>query len=726
MNSELNSEQLRAVQKIDGPLLILAGAGSGKTRVITHRIVNIINSGVQDYNILALTFTNKAAKEMRERVDKLLDSDNRVWISTFHSLCVRILRLHIDVIGYNKNFTIYDSSDSKSLIKESMKILNISEKDYRASSVASKISNFKNELYTPLDALKEAESLRDENIAKIYKMYQHVLKQNNALDFDDIILKTLEIFKVDSSVLKKYRNRFKYIMVDEYQDTNMAQYNLINLLSKEHKNLCVVGDDDQSIYGWRGADINNILDFEKDFEDTTVIRLEQNYRSKKNILESANCVIQNNITRKHKILWTKNKSEDKVYSFSATDDREEAIFLCEKIKNSKEDYKDIGILYRKNNLSRVIEEKLVQYNIPYKIFGGIRFYDRKEIKDIMAYLLCIYNSNDSVSLKRIINVPKRGIGLSTVDKISEFSVLNEVSFYSVLNNRRRYNIKSTKIDDFVDLINDLKKFEGSVSQLINYILEKTKYIEKLDGDDIENQTRHDNIKELINKAIIFEQVSEVKTLGAFLEEVALVSDIDNLEDDRGYVSLMTIHSAKGLEFKTVFIVGFEYGIFPSYRSLENITEYEEERRLCYVAITRAKENLYISHAKSRLENGKLIRNDKSVFLSEIPKELLENVTRYEKSDIFINKKSEINKANNSIDSKNLENTEKIIVKNKPKISAPKNIVLDFGIGDTVMQTKYGKGTVTNIAPAGADYEITIDFDGKSRKIMASFFNIKKV
>ena len=725
----LNPPQQEAVNHINGPLLLLSGAGSGKTKVITHRIAHIIEMGVPQYNILAITFTNKAAKEMKERLEKILNGENNVWISTFHSLRVRILRAHIEKLGYDKNFTIYDSSDSQRLLKDCIKELDLSEKMYSPRTVASSISKLKDDLITPEFYHTQAHEIREKTIAKIYTMYQKNLMQNNALDFDDIIVKTLELFRNNEDVLQIYQNRFKYIIVDEYQDTNVAQYTLINLLAKQHQNLCVVGDDDQSIYGWRGANIRNILDFEKDFAGTKVIKLEQNYRSTENILEAANCVIQNNFQRKEKSLWTDKGKGNKVKYVSVGNDIEEASFVAKEIKENHPNYNEIAILYRKNALSRGIEDAFVKANIPYKIFGGIRFYDRKEIKDLMSYLIALHNTRDSIALKRIINVPKRGIGNVTIEKLSSYASENDMTFYDALKDVGNTGIKTKKIDDFVNLIEDLRNFTGSVSELIKQVLEVTKYEDDIDGDPIEQATRLENIGELISKAVEFENNfkgrEEEATLSAFLEEVALVADIDSHDENAGYVSLMTVHSSKGLEFGTVFVIGFEEGIFPSLREHVDPKELEEERRLCYVAITRAIDTLYMTSANQRLTNGRILYNSPSRFLKEIPRELMESNAPKQKTTTTTSEKRGISQyAEIKIFNDHL-NKESIGKSYKTPMPAPKDVVLDFVVGDTVNQEKYGQGIVKEITPAGKDFEVAIDFDGRVRKFMANFSKITK-
>ena len=755
----LNAPQRQAVLQTDGPVLLLSGAGSGKTKVITHRIAYLMAQGVRDYNILAITFTNKAAREMKERLHHIV-GDNGAWLSTFHSLCVRILRIHIDVLGYDKSFTIYDASDSQRLIRDCIKELNLSDKLYPAKTLQSVISNLKDDLYTAESYAKAAEhaDIKTKNNAQIFSLYQKKLRQNNAVDFDDIIVLAIQVLEADGDILERYHDRFQYIMVDEYQDTNTAQYHLVNLLAKGTGNLCVVGDDDQSIYGWRGANIQNILDFEKDFPATQVIKLEQNYRSLGNILEAANCVIQNNFKRKSKSLWTAKDPGDKIQYIQNTDDRDEAKFVANTIlQQHKGNYGDVAILYRKNALSRLLEEQFVRYNIPYRVFGGVRFYDRKEIKDIMSYLQCAYNPRDSVAMKRIINTPKRGIGPATIDKVDAFAEASGLSFYEALKNADEIGIKTAKLSKFIELMEILRLWANNldaqadgdtvaenrtVANLINYIIEATRYKENLEEDPIERQNRIENLNELVSKAVDFETTSanlgEPPTLARFLEEVSLVADIDNLAADADYVSLMTVHSSKGLEFETVFVVGFEETIFPSVRDFSSDKELEEERRLAYVAITRAERQLYLTSANSRLTNGRINYSSPSRFLKEIPAEL---ITRSDKKKVGLTMDEETT----SYGTPTKEQQDKRAISRfadvhkfnatqqkpvgqlyKTNIPAPKDVTLDFAVGDQVNQPKYGVGTVTAINPAGADYEIKIEFNGKVKTFMANFAKITKV
>lgn len=725
---DLNSVQKKAVLYNDGPLLLLAGAGSGKTRVLTHKIAYLIEQGVNPYNILAITFTNKAAKEMKERVEEEVGYSN-IWISTFHSTCVRILRREIDRIGYESSFSIYDSDDSLRLMKDCMRELDISEKQFPPKSVQATIGKQKDELIEPLEyeILSKGE-YRDEIVAKVYKMYQERLEQSNALDFDDLINKTVKLFRNHKDVLEKYQNRFLHIMVDEYQDTNTAQYEFVKLLASKNKNICVVGDDDQSIYGWRGANINNILNFEKDYKNAKMIKLEQNYRSTKNILNAANAVIGNNYGRKDKELWTDNIEGESINYFKANNDIEEGKFVADTIEEyvgNGGKYKDIGVLYRQNSLSRVIEDNLVRSNLPYRIYGGVRFYDRKEIKDILAYLKAIYNNKDEISYKRIINTPRRGIGDVTIERITDFAREYNISFAEAINNQsciESLGGTGNRVEQFSILIHDFNVFseENNIVDIIEYVLEETGYLQDLIKENtIESRGRVENIGELLNKAIEFEGASEDKSLGAFLEEVALVADIDSHEDSVNTVSLMTLHSAKGLEFPLVFIIGFEENIFPSYMAIASPdrSDIEEERRLCYVGITRAEKDLYITSSNQRMQYGQIVYNAPSRFLDEIPEGLINKDYQdlEEKETNYMSPRMNISRP---LASRNFK---------RPAMPTPKNVELDFTIGDTVKQLRYGEGVVLDIVPAGADYEVTVEFpeDG-TKKFMAHLSRLKKV
>ena len=615
-----------------GPLLVVAGAGSGKTRVLTNRIAYLIEEkNVFPSSILAYTFTNKASNEMKERIEKLIGGESRgIWMGTFHSICVRILRGDCSKIGYKRDFVIYDTSDQKTLVKECMKELNIDEKKIPVNSVIYKISSAKNDFIYPEEFMNQnIGTYPDEIIGKVYELYQKKIKKNNAMDFDDLILNTIKLFKENEDVLDYYRFKFKYIHVDEYQDTNKAQYTLIKLLSSGYNNICVVGDDDQSIYGWRGADVRNIYEFEDDYEDAKVIKLEQNYRSSKKILSAANSVISINKYRKNKSLWTENEEGENIRYYKASDEYDEGRFVVSEIlkgiRNEGKAYSDYAVLYRTNAQSRVFEEIMIRNSINYKIVGGQKFYDRKEIKDILSYLKLIQNQNDDIGFLRVVNSPKRGIGAKTIEKIRDFSLKNDISFFEsarMMSDKGEFSRKANEgLKSFVKLIDSIseKLSDLKATNVIENLIEKSGYIENLRLEDtIESQSRIENIKELQSGIIDFEKNSEEPTLENYLAEISLRSDIDSLEDEGNQVLLMTIHSAKGLEFKVVFLVGFEDGIFPSSRCIEDDYELEEERRLCYVAITRAEELLYISHASMRNHFGKTSVNPPSRFLEDIP------------------------------------------------------------------------------------------------------------
>ncbi|WP_031313961.1 DNA helicase PcrA [Caldanaerobacter subterraneus] len=628
--ANLNEQQKEAVTTTEGPLLILAGAGSGKTRVLTHRIAYLIKEKkVSPSNILAITFTNKAAEEMKTRVENLLGYVGDLWVSTFHSACVRILRRDIDKLGYDRNFVIFDTTDQKALVQECLKELDLSEKQYPIKMVLNAISSAKDKMVYPDDYIDFfGDTYRNRKIKEIYKLYQHKLKKINALDFDDIIIKTIELFKENPEILEFYQRRFRYIMVDEYQDTNTPQYYFVNLLAQRHRNLCVVGDDDQSIYGWRGADVRNILNFEKDYPEAKVIKLEQNYRSTKIILEAANHVIDNNVYRKKKSLWTQNKEGEKIVLCELENEREEAEFVIQEIIKLKErenrSFKDFAILYRTNAQSRPFEEALMKVKVPYKVVGALRFYDRKEIKDILAYLRLIVNPYDDISFKRIVNVPRRGIGPATIEALEKVAREKDTSLFFAIEDLKNARNKGSLLQ-FKQFILDLidKKDAMSVSDLIKYILEQTGYIEELKREESEEaEGRIENLNEFLNAAYEFEESSEDKSLEAFLAGITLVSDIDMAGDIGESVVLMTLHSAKGLEFPVVFMVGMEEGLFPSYSSFEDDHELEEERRLCYVGITRSKERLYLTYARQRNLYGRSQYNSYSRFISEIPERLI--------------------------------------------------------------------------------------------------------
>ncbi len=737
----LNGKQREAVCHTEGPLLILAGAGSGKTRVLTHRIAYLMDEkGVNPWNILAITFTNKAAGEMRDRVDKLIGfGAESVWVSTFHSACVRILRRYIDRLGYDSNFTIYDTDDQKTIMKEICKRLNIDTKVYKERSLLAQISHAKDELITPDEMeLNAGGDYNQKKVAGVYREYQAVLRKNNALDFDDLIVKTVELFQNCGEVLEAYQERFRYIMVDEYQDTNTAQFKLISLLASKYENLCVVGDDDQSIYKFRGANIGNILGFERVFPSAKVIRLEQNYRSTKNILNAANEVIANNTERKSKTLWTENEEGEKIHFRQFLNGFEEAEYVVGEISSGKRegrfDYKDCAILYRTNAQSRLFEEKCLMANIPYKIVGGVNFYARKEIKDLLSYLKTIDNGKDDLSVKRIINVPKRGIGQASINKVQDYADQMDITFYEAL--RVAEEVPSlgrafSKIDGFVTFIQSLKsKAETyTVRELLEEVIDLTGYVDELRAEDTEeSRSRIENIEELISKTASYEEamqkLNRPATLSGFLEEIALIADIDSVDPGQDYVLLMTLHSAKGLEFPRVFLAGMEDGMFPSYMSIcsGDLSDLEEERRLCYVGITRAMEDLTLTSAQQRVIRGDVQYNKVSRFVREIPRELVELghtiETRKPKLEEVIPAKSSYAQMKMAFQAKAFQ----------PKnFTVKKAESLDYEVGDTVRHVKFGVGIVKNIAEGGRDYEVTVDFDKAGvKKMFAGFAKLKKI
>lgn len=730
----LNDMQQQAVFRTEGPLLILAGAGSGKTRVLTHRIAYLIEEkGINPWNIMAITFTNKAAGEMKERVNNIVGfGSDQIWVSTFHSTCVRILRRYIDRLGYSNNFTIYDTDDQKSVMKDVCKKLNIDTKIYKERNILSQISKAKDEFISPEQfAMMNQNDFSKKRIIEAYKSYQEQLKNNNALDFDDLIVKTVELFQNNPDILEHYQERFKYIMVDEYQDTNTVQFKFISLLAKKYRNLCVVGDDDQSIYKFRGANIKNILNFEEVFADTFVIKLEQNYRSTQNILNAANEVIKNNTERKDKKLWTDHKEGDKIYFRYLDTALDEAAMTATEIKKYVEKeghtYKDCACLYRTNAQSRLLEEVFMKNNIPYKIIGGINFYQRKEIKDVLAYLKTVDNGMDDLAVKRIINIPKRGIGAATVDKIQAYADYNGYSFYDSMRQEECLSAigrSESKVRSFSGFIQMLRTKRNliSVSELIKEIIDDTGYISELKAENTdEANERILNIEELISKAVDYQEKAGEPTLSGFLEEVALVADIDSLDENSDYVVLMTIHSAKGLEFPNVFLCGMEDGLFPSYMTItsDDPTEIEEERRLCYVAITRAMEQLHISCAKQRMIRGETQYNKMSRFLKEIPLELLDTGKQIEKLD-----KPKIVKPTQTSAAKPIFKS-KAFETRQFKVNKGEN--LEYTNGDRVKHIKFGEGTVVDITEGGRDYEVTVNFDKAGvKKMFASFARLKKI
>ena len=738
----LNEQQKEAVLHTEGPLLILAGAGSGKTRVLTHRIAYLIEEkGINPWNILAITFTNKAAGEMRERVDNLVGfGSESIWVSTFHSMCVRILRRHIDLLGFDTNFTIYDTDDQKTLMKDICKLLQIDTKLFRERSLLAAISQAKNELVTPEEFRIQAQGdFSRQKIASVYEEYEKQMRANNALDFDDLLVKAVQLFQTQADVLDYYQERFRYIMVDEYQDTNTVQFELVRLLSAKYRNLCVVGDDDQSIYKFRGANIRNILDFEQVFPDAKVIKLEQNYRSTSNILNAANAVIRHNHGRKDKTLWTDNGEGDKinVRQFDTAFDEAEYIVgdIRERVESGKAAYNDHAILYRTNAQSRMFEEKFVTANIPYKIVGGINFYARREIKDLLAYLKTIDNGRDDLAVRRIINVPKRGIGLTSINRVQEYASGREIGFYEAL---RAVDLipnigrGASKLESFVALIEHFKTDakELTISELMQEILEETGYIESLKEEGSEEaESRIENIDELISKITAYEETCEDRdepaTLNGFLEEVALVADIDSLDESNDYVVLMTLHSAKGLEFPHVYLVGMEDGIFPSYMTItaDDPEEVEEERRLCYVGITRAEEELTLTCARRRMIRGETQYNKMSRFLKEIPMELLSTGAVFQKPEPEEERKpSAYQQARQAFRAKAFVQPGAARSFGSPKGEGP-----GYQVGDRVRHVKFGEGTVTAMVEGGRDYEVTVDFDGPgTKKMFAAFAKLQKI
>ena len=763
---KLNEPQREAVYHTGGPLLILAGAGSGKTRVLTHRIAYLIGErGVNPWNILAITFTNKAAEEMRQRVDNLVGfGAESVWVSTFHSACVRILRRFIDRLGYENHFTIYDTDDQKTLIKEVCRKVDVDTKVFKERSLLSAISSAKNEMILPDEfELNAGGDFAKMKIAKVYREYEAQMRANNALDFDDLLVKTVQLLQTQPDVLESYQERFRYIMVDEYQDTNTVQFQLVSLLAGKYKNLCVVGDDDQSIYKFRGANIRNILDFEHEFPDAKVIKLEQNYRSTGNILNAANSVIANNRGRKEKSLWTENGEGELIRLRQFDTAFDEADFIGEDIKSAVRQggsYNDSAVLYRTNAQSRLLEEKFIAMNIPYKIVGGVNFYARREIKDLLAYLKTIDNGRDDVAVRRIINVPKRGIGLTTINRIQESATERGIGFYEALlapGLIAGVGRSATKLDSFAALIEYFKTLaeEMNITDLLQEVIEKTGYIESLENEDKEEaKTRKENIDELISKAATYEESCQDKdekaTLSGFLEEVALVADIDSLDEDQEYVVLMTLHSAKGLEFPRVYLAGMEDGLFPGYMSINagDREELEEERRLCYVGITRAEQELTLTSARRRMVHGETQYNPMSRFVKEIPRELLDTGNKkftqetempaqqntYARAreafraQAFAGALGGMTPVKNQGVGKPLTGSQALASLQKgSQLAAGGNGPLGYEVGDRVRHVKFGEGTVTDIKEGGRDHEVTIEFDSVgTRKMFAKFARLVKV
>lgn len=730
----LNDRQREAVFHTEGPVLILAGAGSGKTRVLTHRIAYLIEEkGVNPWNIMAITFTNKAAGEMRERVDKIVGfGSESIWVSTFHSSCVRMLRRFIDRLGYDTNFTIYDTDDQKTLMKDICKRLDIDTKIYKERAIMAAISSAKDELIGPEEyEINVMGDFSKRKIALAYKEYQKELKKNNALDFDDLIMKTVELFQACPDVLEYFQERFKYIMVDEYQDTNTAQFKFVSLLAGKYRNLCVVGDDDQSIYKFRGANIKNILGFEHVFADAKVVRLEQNYRSTQNILNAANQVIRNNLERKTKTLWTENEEGEKLHFRQFMNAYEEAEYIVgdisKKVREKDGEYRDMAILYRTNAQSRLFEEKFLMANIPYKLVGGVNFYARKEIKDLLAYLKTVDNARDDLAVKRIINVPKRGIGATTLSRVQDYASQESISFYDAL--RLAEQISSlgraaAKVAPFVTFIQTLRSKAEilSPSELLRDIIDSTGYVKELEAEGTEEaEARIENIDELITKVVSYEEENEEPTLSGFLEEVALVADIDSVDGDDNQVLLMTLHSAKGLEFPFVYLAGMEDGIFPSYMTItaDDPKEIEEERRLCYVGITRAMKDLTLTCAQQRMIRGETQYNKVSRFIKEIPRDLVELGREFQEKKVM-----DIPMPTSFRQMKQAFKQPAFVPK---QFEVKKSDGLDYGVGDTVKHIKFGTGVVTAIVEGGRDYEVTVNFDKVGvKKMFASFAKLKKV
>ena len=737
----LNDMQQKAVYHTEGPLLILAGAGSGKTRVLTHRIAYLIGEkGVNPWNILAITFTNKAAQEMRERVDQIVGNDGgSVWVSTFHSTCVRILRRYIDRLGYDNNFTIYDTDDQKTLMKDVCRRLDVDTKQYKERALLAAISHAKDELLTPDDIERNAGGdFREKRIAEIYREYQASLRRNNALDFDDLIVKTVELFRKCGEVLEYWQDRFRYIMVDEYQDTNTAQFKFVSLLASRYENLCVVGDDDQSIYKFRGANIGNILGFERVFPGAKVIRLEQNYRSTQNILNAANEVIANNAERKPKRLWTENPEGDKIHFRQFMNGFEEAEYVVGDIAKGRREgrfqYRDCAVLYRTNAQSRLFEEKCLLANIPYKIVGGVNFYARKEIKDLLSYMKTVDNAADDLAVKRILNVPKRGIGATTITRVQDYADSMQMSFYEALQNAGEIpsiGRAASKIEGFVSFIQSLKSKAQAytVEEILEEIIDLTGYVDELKAEDTEeSRARIENIDELISKTVSYQDLRSAEggeaSLSGFLEEIALIADIDTVDPGQDYVLLMTLHSAKGLEFPNVYLAGMEDGIFPGSMSVFSAdpSDMEEERRLCYVGITRAMKELTLTSARQRMIRGETQYNRVSRFVREIPRELVElGETIQDKKP----KIPETSSAKSGYAQMRMAFQANAFQPQNFKVTKADS--LDYGVGDTVRHVKFGVGIVKNIVEGGRDYEVTVDFDrAGTKKMFAGFAKLKKI
>ena len=735
----LNPQQAEAVINTEGPMLIMAGAGSGKTKVLTCRVANLLQKGVRPYRILAITFTNKAAAEMRERVNNMSGPAAKdVWLFTFHAFCARFLRMEIDKLpGYGGNFAIYDTADSQNLIKQILKEMNLDDKRFQPSGILSRISNAKNALQDAAAFARQAGDFYEQKVADIYSRYEQKLQLNNALDFDDLLMLSIKLLQENKEVREKYQDRFDYLLVDEYQDTNHAQYLLTKFLAAKHRNICVVGDADQSIYGWRGADIQNILDFEKDYPDAKVIKLEQNYRSTQIILDAANAVIENNTGRKPKNLWTENKSGADIIYFQAVDERDEARFVIEQLQNLQrtENKKlgDMAILYRTNTQSRIFEEMLIKSGISYNMVGGLKFYERKEIKDIIAYLRVIFNPADSLSLLRIINVPKRGIGDASLAKIQAYAAANNVSLFEAVSNAAAIDGLSSrfvsKLDDLAGIIFELMNLAGEapVEDLIDRVLRDTGYLEELENERTpQAQSRIDNLHELISVAQEFAASEEENNLENFLAHVALVSDIDDTELGEDAITLMTLHSSKGLEFPVVFLVGMEEGLFPHARTLMDETEIEEERRLCYVGITRAKEKLFLSSTKMRTIYGNTVTYPPSRFLQEIPARLVKTIKRQERFSALENFKQVSEKYSAKPQKPASTFNPHSFMPQKPAAAAG-GTGTRFNTGDRVSHSKWGEGMVVSVKDSPDGQEVKVAFAGAGvRSLLTKYAVLKKL
>ena len=763
----LNDKQYEAVINTEGPCLVIAGAGSGKTKVLTHKIAYLIGEkGVKPWNILAITFTNKAANEMKERIANIVGDDAKdIWMGTFHSICVRILRKFIDRIGFDSSFIIFDTSDQRTIVKGCLKDLAIDDKLFNDRSVLSEISNAKNEMLEPEQyAIRAKGDFRKEKISSVYELYQKRLKENNAIDFDDIINYAIKILEENADILEYYSNKFQYVLVDEYQDTNKSQFTLVTMLASRNGNITVVGDNDQGIYSFRGADISNILNFERDFPGTKIIKLEQNYRCTGNILRAANAVIKNNEVKYKKELWTQNDEGNLPKVYQADNEYDEASYIVEQIEHLRREeyykYSDFAVLYRMNTQSRAIEDILRRENIPYKIVGGLKFYERKEIKDIIAYLRLIQNGNDNLSLKRIINEPKRGIGKTSLEKVEQIAEAAETSMYDVIKRADEFGLNRVFLNsrDFINVMEELKtkKDELSISEIMKLTLKKTGYMKALETENtIEAENRIANLDELLTVAIEFEEEFAENSLQEFLEGITLSSDIDNMEEQEESVTLMTLHSAKGLEFPVVFLVGMEEGIFPGYQSMMEPKELEEERRLCYVGITRAKENLFLTCSKQRTVFGSTSYNPVSRFLNEIPEELLEGYQEAfgepdsNKSQMFkdssytwtygsknngsiktykINEKEPVMAASNKNTSFAFRTAESFLSNLGKKTSSNKQVDLSkYEAGVRVFHKKFGEGTINMVEPEGEDLKVDINFDKAGHKrLMAKYANLEVI